>query len=219
MPFHYFLFPPHCSDLTLPPSGCGNTSSTYWWSHRESKIWYLIHAGTYQGNAVLSVNGILSQLDFCQLTVAQMVYSNDKISYLHALQLVKLSSQGSLFSGPVVFRICKGYSESTLPWAANKTSNEGEKKNMYILKLLLNIVTAGIEASVVSGNKFLYTYAKEVCCLWIKTCFDTFHQLLITAEALWSQPVLLVGKQVVVAWSAIRAGRKVVKQLPAEILQ
>jgi hypothetical protein len=36
---------------------------------------------------------------------------------------------------------------------------------MYILKLLLNVVTTGTEALVVSGNKFLYTCAKEVCSL------------------------------------------------------
>jgi hypothetical protein len=36
-------------------------------------------------------------------------------------------------------------------------------KYTYILKLLLNIVTAGIEALVVSGNKFLYVCVKEVC--------------------------------------------------------
>jgi hypothetical protein len=35
-------------------------------------------------------------------------------------------------------------------------------KNAYILKLLLNVVTTRIEA-LVSGNKFLYAYAKEVC--------------------------------------------------------
>jgi hypothetical protein len=35
-------------------------------------------------------------------------------------------------------------------------------KNTYISKLLLNVLTAGIEALVVSGNKFLYAYIK-VC--------------------------------------------------------
>jgi hypothetical protein len=34
---------------------------------------------------------------------------------------------------------------------------------MYILKLLLNEVTAGIEALVVLGDKFLYASVKEVC--------------------------------------------------------
>jgi hypothetical protein len=33
---------------------------------------------------------------------------------------------------------------------------------MYILKLLLNLVTARIEALVVSGKKFLYACVKEV---------------------------------------------------------
>jgi hypothetical protein len=36
-------------------------------------------------------------------------------------------------------------------------------KNTYIRKLLLNIVTAGIEALVVLGNEFLYACVKEVC--------------------------------------------------------
>jgi hypothetical protein len=35
-------------------------------------------------------------------------------------------------------------------------------RNMYILKLLLNIVTAGTQA-LVSGNKILYANVKEVC--------------------------------------------------------
>jgi hypothetical protein len=35
--------------------------------------------------------------------------------------------------------------------------------NTYILKLLLNIVTAGTELLVVSGNKFLYVCVKHVC--------------------------------------------------------
>jgi hypothetical protein len=36
-------------------------------------------------------------------------------------------------------------------------------KNMYILKLLLNLVTAGIEALIILGNEFLYACVKEVC--------------------------------------------------------
>jgi hypothetical protein len=36
------------------------------------------------------------------------------------------------------------------------------KKNTYILKPFLNIVTAGIEALVIWGNKFLYACVKEV---------------------------------------------------------
>jgi hypothetical protein len=42
---------------------------------------------------------------------------------------------------------------------------------------------------------------------------------LLLFEALWSQSVLEIGKQVVVAWSEIRALRTVVKQLPVEMLQ
>jgi hypothetical protein len=36
-------------------------------------------------------------------------------------------------------------------------------KTTYIFKLLLNIVTTGTEALVVSGSKFLYAYVREVC--------------------------------------------------------
>jgi hypothetical protein len=31
------------------------------------------------------------------------------------------------------------------------------------MMLLLNVVTVGIEALIVSGNKFLYAFVKEVC--------------------------------------------------------
>jgi hypothetical protein len=36
-------------------------------------------------------------------------------------------------------------------------------KNTYILKLLLSIVTAGIETLVASGNKFFYAFVREIC--------------------------------------------------------
>jgi hypothetical protein len=36
-------------------------------------------------------------------------------------------------------------------------------KYTYILEVLLNVVTAGIEALVILGNKFMYAYVKEVC--------------------------------------------------------
>jgi hypothetical protein len=55
--------------------------------------------------------------------------------------------------------------------------------NMYILKILLNIVPAGIEAFI-SGNEFLYSSVKKVCHLGAQPCFETFHQLPIIAEAL-----------------------------------
>jgi hypothetical protein len=67
-----------------------------------------------------------------------------------------------------------------------------------------------MEALVALGNKFLYACVKEVCCMWAQPRFDTFHQLLIIVEALWSQPVLQVGKGVVVTQSEIRAERRVV---------
>jgi hypothetical protein len=53
---------------------------------------------------------------------------------------------------------------------------------MYVLKLLLNIFTTGIEA-LVSENTFLYVCVKEVCCLLTQLCFDTVHQPIIV-EAL-----------------------------------
>jgi hypothetical protein len=47
----------------------------------------------------------------------------------------------------------------------NKTSNEKKNiiHNAYILKLDLNVVIAGNEELVISGNKFLYACIKEVC--------------------------------------------------------
>jgi hypothetical protein len=57
-------------------------------------------------------------------------------------------------------------------------------KNTYILKLLLDVVTAVIEALFVSGNKFLYAWVKEVCRLLAQPHFDAFHELLVIDEAL-----------------------------------
>jgi hypothetical protein len=108
--------------------------------------------------------------------------------------------------------------------AIRKVTKQGMRKkllyikNTYILNLLLNVVIVEIE-TLVSENKFSYACVKEVCRLWAQPCFDTFNQLLIIVEALWSQPVLQVGKQVVVAWSKIKAVRRVVRQLPTEMLQ
>jgi hypothetical protein len=79
-----------------------------------------------------------------------------------------------------------GYSESNLRWAVTKTSNEKQillyTRNTYILQLLLKVVTAGTEAFV-SGNNCLYASVKKVCRLWAQPR-DTFHQVLINAEAL-----------------------------------
>jgi hypothetical protein len=85
--------------------------------------------------------------------------------------------------------------------------------------LLLNVVTAGIAALVVSVNIFSYACVNEVCRLWAQPRFDTIRQPLIIVGALWLQPVLQIGKQVVVTRSEIRAVRSVVKQLPVEMLQ
>jgi hypothetical protein len=57
---------------------------------------------------------------------------------------------------------------------------------MYILELLLNVVTAGTEALVASGNRFLYACIKEVYRLWAQPRFDTFQQPLTIVEVLWS---------------------------------
>jgi hypothetical protein len=64
--------------------------------------------------------------------------------------------------------IYEGYAESNIWWAVNKTSSEKKKpllctKSAYILKLLLNAVTAKTEALVILWNKFLYACIKEVC--------------------------------------------------------
>jgi hypothetical protein len=49
-------------------------------------------------------------------------------------------------------------------------------KSTYILKLLLNEVTAGIEA-LVSGNTFSYACVNEVFRLWPQPRYDIIHQL------------------------------------------
>jgi hypothetical protein len=94
------------------------------------------------------------------------------------------------------------YSESNLSWAVNKTMRKKllYRSSTYIIKLLLSIVTAGTEALVIWGNTLLYACVREVCRLWAQPCFDSFNQLLIIIEALWSKPVLRIGKskQVVV---------------------
>jgi hypothetical protein len=46
---------------------------------------------------------------------------------------------------------------------------------MYLLKLLLNAVTARTEAFVTLETKFLYAFVKEVWRLWAQWCFDTLH--------------------------------------------
>jgi hypothetical protein len=101
----------------------------------------------------------------------------------------------------------EGYSESNFLWAVNKTSHDKKllyTKNTYILKLLLNAVTVEIKTLVVLRNTFLHACVKEVCRMWAQPRFDIFHQLLITVEALWSEPALQVGKQVVVARREIK---------------
>jgi hypothetical protein len=57
-------------------------------------------------------------------------------------------------------------------------------KNMYILNLFLKVFITGIEAIVVSGNKFLYACVKEVCLLCAQPRFDAFRQNLFIVEVL-----------------------------------
>jgi hypothetical protein len=49
------------------------------------------------------------------------------------------------------------------------TKHALKKKNImykrYVHELLLNVVAAGIEALVVTGNNFLYAHVREVCLL------------------------------------------------------
>jgi hypothetical protein len=66
---------------------------------------------------------------------------------------------------------------------------------------------------------FSYACVKEVWSMWAQSRFDIFHQLLIIAKVLWPQADRQVGKQVAATWSEIRAVKRVVKQLPAEMLQ
>jgi hypothetical protein len=75
-------------------------------------------------------------------------------------------------------------------WSAvDKTSNKKNKFD-YIQKIhaylsyFSTYVTAGTEALVISGNKFLHVHVKEVCYLRAQPHSDTFHQLLIIVEAL-----------------------------------
>jgi hypothetical protein len=65
----------------------------------------------------------------------------------------------------------------------------------------------------------MYACVQELCSLWVQSHFDTFHQLPNIVDVLWSQPVLEVGKWVVVVQSEIRAVRRMVKQLQVEMLQ
>jgi hypothetical protein len=90
-------------------------------------------------------------------------------------------------------------------------------KNTYVLKLVLNIVIAGIEALFVSGKKFLSACVKQSAACELSHVFKPYINSLV--DALSSQPIFQAGKQVVVALSKIRAVRRVVKQLPVEMLQ
>jgi hypothetical protein len=90
--------------------------------------------------------------------------------------------------------------------------------NSYIrvLQLHPNIASVGNEA-LISGSKLCMAVSKSAV-------YELSHVLIpsissSTVEALWSQPVLHLGQQVLAARSEIRAVRRVVKQLPVEMIQ
>jgi hypothetical protein len=76
---------------------------------------------------------------------------------------------------------------------------------MYIHKLLLNVVVAGIE-ELVSGNKFLYACVKEVHRLGAQLRFDTSINSSLLLKHFDSNHFF-------------KAVRRVVKQLALEMLQ
>jgi hypothetical protein len=70
--------------------------------------------------------------------------------------------------------------DSSLRWAIKKTLRYTE--NTYILKPLLDIVTAAIEAIIILENKFLFDCLKEVYRLWVHPRLDAYF--------CWNAPIL-----------------------------
>jgi hypothetical protein len=98
------------------------------------------------------------------------------------------------------------------------------KKKHYIQKTRTYLSYFSTESPpelrhLLSENKYRCACAKEACGLYAQPRFHIFHQLLIVVEAIWSQLGLQVYEQVEEVRNEIRAVRKVVKQLPVEILQ
>jgi hypothetical protein len=59
-------------------------------------------------------------------------------------------------------------------------------ENTYILKLLLNVVTPGIEVIIVSRNRFLYACVKQFCRLRAQTHFDTcWKAFILISSSSW----------------------------------
>jgi hypothetical protein len=105
------------------------------------------------------------------------------------------------------------YSKSNLLWAVSKTSN-GVKIHYFSISqcsYCRNWGTCCIQ-------EYIFVYLQQTS-LFAQPCFDIFHQLLITVEALWSGPILHVSKQMVAAWSKIRVVWSAIIQLPAEMPQ
>jgi hypothetical protein len=75
--------------------------------------------------------------------------------------------------------------------------------------LLLDIVPPELRRLSYREIRFCIACVKKVCRLWAQTHFDIFRLLIVLA--LWSQPVLRVGKQVADVRSEIIAARRVVK--------
>jgi hypothetical protein len=91
-------------------------------------------------------------------------------------------------------------------------------KNTYVFKLFPYVVTAGIEALAVSGNMFCVPVSKKsAACDLSNVLTSSINSSLLLK--LWTQPVLQISKQVVVARREIRTVRTVVRQLPVEMLQ
>jgi hypothetical protein len=113
----------------------------------------------------------------------------------------------------------EGYSESNLRWAVNKRSM---RKNSYVEK----IRTYLRYFSVLSPLELRHLYRGVSFCMPVpkkSAACELSHVLTYSInslfEALWFQPVLQVGKEVVVGRSEVRAIRRVVKQLPVEMLK
>jgi hypothetical protein len=86
----------------------------------------------------------------------------DKIEQTHCRLSNKLLFEKMIYKLRNVIRLYEGYSGSNLRSAANKTSNKEKllytEIRTYLLKRLLNVFTAGIQA-LLSENKLLYACA------------------------------------------------------------
>jgi hypothetical protein len=145
---------------------------------------------------------------FCASTTTRLIFVTWPLCTISMLVILR---------GLHTIAVRKATSCELLTKQATKKKLYYIQKNKHMFELLLNVGTAGTEALLASGNKFLHACVKEVYRLWAEPHFDTFYQLII-AEALWSQTAQ-VGKQVVVARTELRAVRRMVRILQVEKLQ